>query len=152
MLKITDSKLSEVFNLAPRLREDDKKECQALDRTGVQALRDGVKNSFYKKSIYNENGLLIGMMGATTKYLPLGYAAIWFLGSDESENYPISFVKEGKKLIKEILKNYSILNYVYSENRTHIEYLKRIGLIVDEEKPTLLKNGVFYPFYKLREE
>lgn len=152
MLIIKNSKLSEVFNLAPRLREDDKKECEALGQSGVQALRDGVQKSFYKKSIYNEQGLLIGMMGASTKYLPKGYAAIWFLGSNESENYPISFVKEGKKLIKEILKSYSILNYVYSENRTHIEYLKRIGLTVDENKATQLGKGIFYPFYKMREE
>lgn len=151
-LKFRNSKLSEVFNLAPRLREDDKRECLALNRTPMQALRDGVRKSYFCRSIYNEDNLLIGIMGANIKGMPKGYATIWFLGSNESENYPLSFVREGKKLIKEVLKEYSIINYVYSENKSHIEYLKRIGLTVEENKPINLGNGYFYLFYKLREE
>lgn len=150
-LILKKSKLSEVFNLAPRLREDDKREVEAMNRTPKQALRDGIKYSYYCRSVYNENNLLIGIMGASTKYMPKGYATIWFLGSNESENYPLSFVKEGKKLIEKVLKDYSIFNYVYSENKSHIEYLKRIGLTV-EETPIQIEKGAFYPFYKLREE
>lgn len=150
-LTIKKSKLSEVFKLTPRLREDDVKEVKAGGVLPLIALLDGFLHSYNCKTVYAGNKV-IGMFGASTKYVPKGYCAIWFLGTDESENYPISFVKEGKKLIKEVLKEYSILNFVYSGNTSHIEYLKRIGLTVAEDKPVKYPKGIFYPFYKFREE
>lgn len=151
-LIIKPSKLSEVFQLSPRLREDDKRECLAAGHNPLQALKNAVRNSYIKRSVYTKDGLIIGMYGSCTKGMPKGYAAIWFLGSNESENYPIAFVREGKNFINEVLRDYSIFNLVYKENRGHIEYLKRLGLTVDETKSINLINGEFYAFYKIREE
>ncbi len=150
-LIIQQSKLSEVFQLAPRLREDDKRECLAAGKTPLKALKDAVRNSYIKRSVYTKDGLLIGMYGSCTKGMPKGYAAIWFLGSRESEKYPITFVREGKNFINEVLQDYSIFNLVYKENKGHIEYLKRLGLTVDETKPIKLINGEFYAFYLQRQ-
>lgn len=150
-LIIKQSKLSEVFQLAPRLREDDKRECLAAGHNPLQALKNAIRKSYIKRSVYTKDNLLIGMYGACIKGMPKGYAAIWFLGSDESENYPITFVREGKNFINEVLKDYSIFNLVYKENTGHIAYLKRLGLTVDEEHPVKLNNGDFYAFYLQRQ-
>lgn len=150
-LIIKPSKLSEVYQLAPRLRADDKRECLAAGKRPSQALKDAFRNSYITRSVYTKDGLLIGMYGSCTKGMPKGYAAIWFLGSIESENYPIAFVREGKNFINEVLRDYSIFNLVYKENKGHIEYLKRLGLTVDETKPIELINGEFYAFYLQRQ-
>lgn len=151
MLDIRNTTIEDVSVLATKLREDDKREVEAAGYTPVASLFTGFKTSYLCKSVF-QNGEIIGIYGATTRDLPNGYCSIWFLGSDESERNPLTFVKEGKKLIKEVLKDYSILNFVYSKNTTHINYLKRIGLIVETEKGVTYPTGeVFYPFYKLKE-
>ena len=148
MLIIKDTVIEDVSSLAPKLRADDRKEVAAGGFTPVASLFMGFKTSYICKSVFEDNKI-IGMCGITTKNCPQNYCAIWFLGSDESEKYPITFVKEGKKLIKEALKNYFILNFVWSGNINHIKYIERIGLIVD--KTNAIKHPstgeLFYPFY-----
>lgn len=150
-LTIKKSTLSEVHQLVPLLREDDKKEIEAGGYTPLEGLLISFNNSFLTRTVYAGDDIL-GIYGASLEGMPEGFCAIWFLGSDKSENYPITFVKEGKNFINEILQKYNILNYVYSGNEKHITYLKRLGLIVDEAHPIQMEKGVFYPFYKYREE
>lgn len=148
-LTIKPSELDEVFLLAPHLRQADREEVEAAGGTSITALADGVLFSEECYSVYAE-GKIIGMFGIFSQGMPKGLKTIWFLGSDESENYPFAFVREGKRLINKVLKDSSVLNTVYSKNETHIKYLERIGLVVDKENPITYNNHIFYRFYKLR--
>lgn len=150
-LKIKKSNLIEVLLLTPRLRGDDKRECYAAGVSPLRALWEGFRYSYICKTVY-AGKKVIGMFGACSKKLPKDYCSIWFLGADESEKYPISFVKEGKKLIKEVLKDYKIIcNAVYTGNESHIRYLERIGLIVDKDNKFKGAKGDFFPFYTKEE-
>lgn len=151
-LTIKPSELSEVYLLAPHLRQADLEEVNAQGQTAEQALEMGCKYSDECYSVLAE-GKVIGMFGASSFMLPKGYKAVWFLGSDESEKYPLSFVKEGRNFIKKVLKTHNIYNMVYAGNVGHIQYIERIGLTVDKEHIFWTKQGfAFYQFYKLREE
>lgn len=146
-LKLIKSKLSEVWQLAPRLREDDRREVEAAGSTPLASLKNGIRKSTECWSVYTLDNLLIGMCGYTL--VPENIAIVWFLGSDEIEKYPLSFVKEGKKFINNLLsKGYVVTNYVYSKNPTHIKFINSLGCTIDFEKPFVRNGETFYRFYK----
>ena len=150
-LTIKPSRLSEVYLLAPHLRQADKEEVEAQGKTAEQALYEAYKYSEECYTAYSGRKI-VGMFGICSFGLPCGYKAIWFLGSDESEKYPISFVKKGRDLIKKVLKTDNIYNMVYCGNESHIRYIERIGLTVDKEHVFFTEQGfAFYQFYKLRD-
>lgn len=146
-LKFKKSKLSEVYDLAPRLREDDRREVIAAGSTPLQSLKEGVKHSTECISVYTSNDLLIGMYGHTL--YKHNIAIVWFLGSDEIENYPFIFIREGKKYLDKLKSQGLIItNCVYSENETHVKYLKCLRVSIDKDNPVIINNETFYRFYK----
>lgn len=136
-----------MYDLAPRLRLDDRKEAEAIGHNAVDALKLGYENSIECYSVFNKDNLIVGMFGYSLMELNGLSAVVWFLGSDEIEKYPIPFIREGKKFINKLKNNYKIFNLVYSENKTHIEYIKRLGLVVDETQEIQINGEVFHPFY-----
>lgn len=148
-LKFKPSELSEVAQLAPRLRADDKEELKAIGSDPVTSLTKGIQESKECISVYTSKDLIIGMFGYSE--LNKNIAVIWFLGSDEIEKYPLTFVKEGKKFINRLLNKYEIAaNCVYGKNKTHIEYIKRLGCTIDYENPVIVNQEIFFKFYKYR--
>ena len=149
-LKLIKSKLSEVYKLAPRLREDDKKEVIATGSTPLNSLKEGVKTSTECISVYDSTNTIIGMYGYTL--LQNNVAIVWFLGSDDIEKYPLTFIKEGKNFINNLTKKgLTVTNYVYSKNPTHIKFLQCIGCTIEFSKPIYVNNEIFYRFFKLGE-
>ena len=146
-IKTKKSKLSEVYQLAPRLREDDIKEVIAVGSTPLESLKNGVKKSTECISAYNAKNQIIGMYGYTL--IPNNVAIVWFLGTDEIEKYPLTFVKEGRNFINKLIqRGLTVTNYVYSKNLTHIKFIKCLGCSIDFKNPINVNNEVFYRFYK----
>lgn len=147
-LKFKKSNLSEVCLLAPRLRADDKKEVMLAGSDPVTSLENGIKYSTECISVYSPKYQIIGMFGYMVQ--PNKTAVVWFLGSDEIEKYPFTFVREGKKFINNLTElGLTLVNYVYSENETHIKYLLALGFTIEFDKPIFVNTAKFYPFYKL---
>ena len=151
-LKIEKSRFSEVYNLAPRLRLDDKEEVKAGGSTPLEALKAGIRTSDECLSVYTKDGTLIGMFGYRKIKTLKDTAVIWFLGSDEIEKYPLALVKQGRKYIENLNKKYTLTNYVYSKNKTHINYLKHLKFIVEDNTPIEYNGEIFYGFYKPKKE
>lgn len=144
-VKIVESVVNDVYDLAPRLRQDDINEIQALGYKPEQSLLQGlIYSDICYSAIYK--GKVIGMFGTTNYNLPDKWGSIWFLGSDETTEVPIAFVKEGKKLLKKAFQKYDILiNAVDSRNTSHIKYIEHIGLTISN--PIIINGYKFLQFY-----
>ena len=147
-LIITKSTLDEVYDLSPRLREDDRREVIASGSSPEQALLLGLINSEECLSAYTKDHKLIGMFGYSVIKENPTLAAIWFLGSDEIEKYPLTFVRDGKKFINKWNEKYTLVNCVYSQNKTHIKYIEALGCTIKYNSPVDINGEIFYPFYK----
>lgn len=146
-LILKPSKLSEVFKLAPRLREDDKEELEASGLSPIRSLLCGFLLGKECISVYTKENLLIGMYGY--RLVKNNIAIIWFLGSNEIENYPLTFVREGRKFINKLLKKgYTVANCVYSKNSTHINYIDSLGCTINFDTPVFLNGNKFYTFIR----
>ena len=148
-LKIEESVLGDVYELAPNLRQDDINEIHALELTPSQSLLRGY---VYSDECYSVkfNNKVIGMFGVSGYGMAKGFGSIWFLGSDETTKHPIAFVKEGRNYIRKFLQKYDILiNAVDSRNHSHIKWLKHIGLNVTT--PIIINGYEFLQFYGTKE-
>lgn len=148
-LNIISSTLDDVFKLKDCLRLVDIKELDALQSNPYKAL---LKGYVYSEECYSvwKGEKVIGMFGVSSYSLPKGFASIWFLGSDDVRQYPITFVKEGKRFVEKQLQKYDILmNYVSSQNTDSIRWLRAIGMIISN-KYTVINDCNFLQFYKVR--
>lgn len=149
-VKIVESVLDDVYELAPRLRQDDINEVKALGFKPEQSLLQGFIYSDICYSV-KHNNKTIGMFGTTNYNLPNKWGSIWFLGSDETINFPVTFIREGKKFLKQAFQKYDILvNAVDSRNTSHIKYIEHIGLIISN--PIMINGYKFLQFYGIKEK
>lgn len=149
-LIIVSSVLEDVYELSNNLRQDDINELSAFNLTAEEGLLRGFTLSEECFSV-KENNKTIGMFGISNYDLPPYFASIWFLGSDEIEKHPITFVKEGINYVNKFLQKYDILiNAVDSRNTKHIEWLRHIGMTIT--KPIDINGYEFLQFYKIREQ
>lgn len=147
-VKIVESVLNDVYELAPYLRQDDINEIKALGYKPEQSLLRGFIYSDVCYSVKYKNKV-IGMFGTANYNLPDKWGSIWFLGSDETINFPITFIKEGKKLLEQAFQKYDIIiNAVDSRNTSHIRYIERIGLTISN--PIIINGYKFLQFYGIK--
>ena len=147
-LKIVETLLDDVYELAPKLRQDDINELQALGLTPSQSLLRGFVMSEECYSIKKQNKI-VAMFGVSSSNMPKGWGSIWFLGSDEMTKHPIFFVKEGRKWINKFLQKYDIIiNAVDSRNISHINWITRVGLSLSN--PIIINGYKFLQFYGVK--
>lgn len=74
-----------------------------------------------------------------------GYICPWFVGSPESHNYPIAWIRFGKNLVK-IFREFDMpfFNYVWKENLITQKWLTYIGFEVDTSKSYEYYHGIEY--------
>lgn len=144
-VNIIPSVAEDILELKDNLRAEDVQECQAAGSTPTQALLEGYVLSELCYSV-KVNNRTIAMFGCSSFNQPTGYGAVWFLGSNESAKYPITFVKYGRKYVKEWLEKFKILyNRVDVRNVRHIEWLKCVGFTFTDL--TLINGYEFLNFY-----
>lgn len=147
-ITIISAALEDVHELVPNLRQDDINELKALGITPEQSLLRGLIYSDECYAVRFQNKT-IGLFGVSDYNMPKGFGSIWFLGSDECTNHPITFVKQGIKYVNKWLQKYDVLlNAVDIRNTSHIEWIKRIGLSISN---SVIVNGYqFLQFYKVK--
>ncbi len=147
-IKIISSTLDDVFSLENHLRLADINEVKALGSTPRKSLLMGYIYSDECLSVWKDNKV-IGMFGVSSFELPKGFATIWFLGSKEMTDIPVTFVKEGIKYTKEKLLKYDILlNYVDARNTDSLKWLRAIGMTLSSK--TSFNGYDFIQFYKVK--
>lgn len=147
-IKLISSTLDDVFSLENRLRLADINEVEALGSNPHKALLMGYIYSDECMTVW-EDDKVIGMFGVSNWDLPKGFATIWFLGSDECRNHPVTFVKEGIKYTKKSLQKYDILvNCVDARNTDSLRWLRAIGMNLSSAID--VKGNKFIQFYKVK--
>lgn len=147
-VKIVSSVLEDVFELAPNLRQDDINEIQAIGSKPEKSL---LKGFIFSEECYSVrlNDKLIGMFGVSSFEMPRGFSSIWFLGANELDTIPVTFVKKGIEYINKWLQKYDILvNAVDSRNIKHINWIKKVGMTISN--PININGYQFLQFYKVK--
>jgi hypothetical protein len=146
---IVPSEPEDVFELKDNLRAEDIEECQACGHTPAYALSESyaLSDECYSAKVDNKT---VAMFGVSSHQQPEGFGVIWYLGSDESFNHPITLVKGGRKYVKQWLEKYKVLyNAVDTRNTRHIAWLEHIGFKFIE--PTYVNGFEFLQFYQTKE-
>jgi|ERR1044072_64245 hypothetical protein len=153
---IRTAKLSDIHDLAPRLREADIQEIKAASgETSVGVLERGLFSSDPCYVVVRDDGRSLALFGVvpdlSSNFVSSGI--IWLLGSDDLVKYSYTFLRYGREWIERLQERYNFLwNYVDARNETHIRWLKWCGFSF---YAILEKHGVeqrpFYKFGKQRE-
>ncbi|MGB2579514.1 hypothetical protein AAIR98_001433 [Elusimicrobium simillimum] len=128
--------------LAENLRKCDVKEI--LAGSGMDTLKSlqrsvAVSTESYVGTIGGQAILIYGVQKEKD------CACVWLLATEEVEKHKISFIKQGKEIIKEFKEKYGMLyNLVYDENETTKRWLEYMGAaFANNAKPFGVKQEKF---------
>ena len=125
---VRDSKVNDVFDLAPNMRESDKKEIwKSHHKNAEEALLDGYMESTICLTVeYKERP--IAMFGIVPHTLLSSKASVWLLASPDLMKIKGAFLKNSRKFIKYFLSYYRLLeNFVDMQNMDSRRWLKWCG-------------------------
>lgn len=130
---VRDSIASDVDYLKDKLRYSDVREIwRSHNHTPEDALKISLDKSSVCLTIFI-NKIPVGMFGINPETLLGDKAIIWLLATDDILKIKIRFLRNCKKFINFILKDYSVLyNYVDNDNVDSIKWLKFIGAKVHD--------------------
>jgi len=136
MVTIRESRITDVYALHSKLRSADLKEIRACSQESpLVALRRCYKSSELCWTVCLK-GEVIGMFGAVSGGLISTKGVPWFLGSDKVMAERRSWVKNSKKYLSIMLKEYTVLtNYVSADNRASKIWLKWMGFTLYDAEP-----------------
>jgi hypothetical protein len=131
--------------LADKLRYEDKREI--LDASGFTPFGGLLKsyvNSEVCFTILDTDDVPVGMFGVNKN------GAIWLLATDEIFRIRFSFLRESRKVVDFLNKQYpSLWNYVDSRNELHIRWLKWCGFKFLRKINYGVSQKPFYEFIKI---
>lgn len=125
------STTADAFDLAPRLREEDKREIEVL--TGLGPLEALAYGRYHSDICYTalKNGKVVGMAGVVR--LDEHTGSVWFLSSHEVTKYPRELLQESKRFLGELQGRYRTLtNYVTANNKLHLRLIRHLGFEIGE--------------------
>lgn len=128
LVKVRDSEIRDVFELAQNLREEDKQEVwKSHNHTPEDALLQGFTNSFICYTV-ELNEKPVCMFGAVPENLLDDKAHVWMLASPELTKIRKAFLMNSPKFIHIMLDHYPLLfNYVDIANTESIKWLSWCG-------------------------
>ena len=136
---------NEVLNL--KLKEDDKKEVEASSGVPARRVLQRITNQ-YSRSMYLIlfEGKVTGIFGVVPSGQP-GIGIGYLLTNDEINKYKWDMAKYSIPVFVHLLQQFPVItNYVSSEHKTSIKWLKRFGARFDGKAYILHDPDV--PFYK----
>jgi hypothetical protein len=134
-----------IGTIASRMREADRRECEAMGRTPKDALRSGLRNSLWTLTAIVD-GRPEAMFGVVPRSMVESAGIAWFLGTDRIYGCGRSMLTKGREVIALMRRTFSTLeNVVSADNDRAIRLLKRWGFSVGDE--VSVYGGVaFLPF------
>ena len=120
----------DIYLLAPRIRDMDRKECMELAQLEpIEALHQAQELSTQCYTIIGRESNVVGMFGCSPSGIPdRGYA--WLLSSDDlyERRNAIQFVRQVPPWIAKMHKDFPILfNYISVQNVEAIQWLDHVG-------------------------
>lgn len=129
-IKVKETTLEDCEELSRTMRKMDKLEVSLVtgDEPLLALLRGRALGNCLTASSQGKVFAIFGHSG-----VPNGIGVPWMLGSDAiATEVRKPFIKYTKAYTQEMLKHYDCLtNYVYTENKVHIRWLKWLGFTVD---------------------
>ena len=143
------SKLSDLNYVAKNMRNMYK--IEAYYQTGKEpedALRLSYLHGQTNMTIAADDDKPIGLCGVVAD------GCIWMIATDElfsNKKYKIQLIREGRKWVDSLLKNYKMLyNMVYAENHSAIKWLKALGFpFINYHEEYGNQSKPFYEFLRI---
>lgn len=134
---VDEFKLGDFWNVASNMRQSDRDECKAYcGATPLAGVLLSLMSSTVKWTIRTEEGKAIGLFGVGAASALSDVGAPWLLATDELNDISISFLRQSRGCVAEMLRRHSILeNYVDARNAVSIKWLGWCGFTLDEAKP-----------------
>jgi len=144
-MKIKITTYADCIELASRLRKSDITEIWSSHHLEpLEALLLGLEysNEIYSVFFDNKLVLIFGITLDNNIYCP------WMLASNDINEHPVTFYRQSKKIIKDIIQGYEYLeNYVDANNTDSIKWLKWLGFTIDKPVPFGLEQKLFHRFF-----
>lgn len=151
--EIRRSKLHDICELAPIMRDLDREEIKASHgNTAEQALITGYITSQECYTI-ELSGEVIAMFGANPSNLGQNIGCAWLLGSDKIDQAKAAFARASAPAINHLLTKYDTLyNFIDQRHERSIEWIKWLGANVYESQPYGVEGKPFRMFVFDKEE
>jgi len=131
-----------VNRIANRMRDIDRRECEAMGQTPKQALRAALASSSRAWTALVDDQPE-AMFGVVVRSALGGEAVPWFLGSDEVYRHGRELVMWGPAIISRLHdSSMTLRNLVSSENTKAIRLLRRWGFTVEDDEQEI--GGVMF--------
>lgn len=130
-IRLVPARRQHINHIANRMREIDRRECEAFGRTPKWALRDALERSDIAwTALVDERPE--AMFGVVVESILGGDGRPWFLGTDEVYRHGRELLMWGPGLISRLHNsNLTLSNLVSTQNRQAIRLLARWGFSVD---------------------
>jgi len=128
-------------------RAEDVAEVEALDGSTIRECLEDTPNLLDCSQVWEVNGKPVAIFGITKQNGPLNVGIIWLLATDELHKYTMKFARYCKEVFEKMSRGYAYLfNYIHTENKTSIEWLKWLGFKVSDPIPLGHKGANFHKF------
>jgi hypothetical protein len=135
---------TDLYVVAANMRPEDIEEIEAGGREPLVALQQGYDNSAHTYTLVTKDGHQAAILGVRDMDNP-AYGLIWMLGTPLIEEYSMTFLKNSRPVLDELLKDYACLyNVTYYKNEVHHKWLRWLGFTLHE------RQGDWIPFSKWR--
>ena len=137
----------DMYVIGENLREQDKTEVRlSHGLSPVEACIESYIHSNVIQAIEGDDGDPVGITGLVDNY-------IWLLGTDKltaTKNHRWQLCVHGREWVEYCLDMAGgmIENYVYSENKLSIRWLKHLGFNIEEPKPYGVADQMFCHFWR----
>lgn len=133
-IRLVPAQHKHIGRIARRLRDIDRRECEAMGRSGKHALRAALGTSS-KAWTALVDGQPEAMFGVVVESVLDGTAIPWFLGTDEVYRHGRALLMWGPEMVDRLCDSRMTLrNLVSAENDKAIRLLRRWGFTVAEEE------------------
>lgn len=142
-----DATLADVDHFFPRLRDVDLLEIRALVGSGNEkaALASSVSKADLCR-VGSWRGVPFWIVGVNTG--PDGFGIPWAVGTPLMESLSRILLVDGREYVEAWRRMYpALLNFVHTNNKKSIRWLKRIGFTICDPKPVGVEAQLFHPFF-----
>lgn len=131
---------------------------KAEDRAELRALSDEDFLSIVEKSVRGSDWVKVGALADDTPACVFGVAATgldgvgipWLLGTPAITKVAVEFLRANRAVVKDMNAKYPLLvNYVHTENRDAIRWLRWLGFTFLNKRPLGRAGQEFYEFIRL---
>lgn len=129
------------------IRPEDAVELDALDGSTIRESLDDVPDLLNVSQVWEVDGKPVCIFGITPQDGPLSTGVIWMLATIDFHKYLRKFSAYCRKFFQEMISEYSYLfNYIHSENKVSIRWLKSLGFDIHDAKIIGHKGASFHKF------